>query len=123
MNSPLLRTLLGLAAGAVGFYLGLFVLLAATGLERPGWAPVTMVAGAGLLGGAVAAGLAGLGFREVAVLASGAAASGAVLGALVSGLRDGFEWSIVAAALVVIGGSIAASRLSGTTGTERHSPT
>jgi hypothetical protein len=112
MTSPIMRTLAGLAAGAVGFYLGLYVLLAVSGLSLPGWAPVTMVAGAGMLGGATTAALSDLRLAAVVGVAAAATSAGAVLGALLSGLNDAFEWTVLGAALLVVAASVASSALS-----------
>lgn len=98
-------------AGAVGFYGGLAVLLAFTGLDAPGWAPVAAVAGAGLCGAAAA----GLTVRLPAALVAGMGAAGGLAGALaglaVMHLGDSFDAAIVAAAVLVVAAAAAGHAL------------
>jgi len=91
--------LTGLVAGAVGFYAGLFGLLAVSGPESPEWSPVVMTGGAGLLGGAVIGVAAGRPTRQLVWLAITTGLAGALLGLL----HDSFEWTIVVGIALILG--------------------
>lgn len=91
----------GLVAGAIGAYGGLFVLLAATDLERPGWAPVAMLIGAALVSSLAVTLLAGLPAPTVAGLTAAGIVTGAFAGWLVRMVNDSFEWIFAGAALIV----------------------
>ncbi len=104
-----------LLGGAVGFYAGLAALLAATGLDAPGWAPVAMVAGAGLFGGAAAGVAAGLPAPRVAAVGAVAAGAGGLAGLGVGRLLDSFEAAVVAAAVLALGAAVASVRIERTT--------
>ena len=99
--NPLVRWIAALVAGAIGFFAGLFVLLATTGLERPSWAPVAMLTGAVLFGTAAAAILAGLPAPTIGGVTIAATVIGAIIGALLRILDDSYEWVIVAGIVLV----------------------
>ncbi len=101
----------GVVAGAVGYYAGLFLLLAVTGLDAAGWAPVAQLAGAGTVGGLVIGLLSEASSRSAWGLSIGGAVVGALLGAAVGELRDGFEWAIVAGVGLVTAMAMTAQRL------------
>lgn len=91
----------GLVAGAIGAYAGLFVLLAATDLDRPGWAPVAMLIGAAFLSSVAVALLARLPAQAAAGLTTAGIVTGALAGSLVRMVNDSFEWTFAGAALIV----------------------
>lgn len=100
-----------LVAGFVGAYAGLFALLAATGLDAPGWSPVTMLAGAALFGSLAASLTARLPSRTVLALVGGSVVAGTLVGVLVMPLRDGFDWMVGCGVLLVIAVAVVARRL------------
>ena len=84
MTTP--RTVLivvaGLLAGAIGFYAGLFVLLAITGLDSPSWAPVAQLTGSALFIAAAVSMTAGLSKERAVALTLALTAIAAIVGAL-----------------------------------------
>lgn len=100
------RTLLvaatGLFAGAIGFYAGLFVLLAITGLDSPGWSPVAQLTASALFIAAAVSVAAGLSKDRGAALTFALTTVGAVAGLVIMALDLDFEAAIVGALLLVV---------------------
>lgn len=103
--------IVGLVAGVVGAYGGLFALLAATGLDEPGWAPVTMLAGAALLGSLAASLTARLSAATVVSLVVAATVAGAIVGVGIMQMRDSFDWMVGSGLALVIAVAVVARRL------------
>ena len=72
----------GVVAGALGFFAGLFVLLAVSGLDQAGLAHVVTLGGAAFTGTAAVSLLAKLPATTTAGLSLGATELGAVIGSL-----------------------------------------
>lgn len=95
MRRTLLIVFAALVAAGFGYYAGMFVLLTLTGLSTPSWAPISAVAGAGVLSGLAAGLLADVSVRTAIATSLVGGALGAGLGWAVGELRDSFEWAIV----------------------------
>lgn len=91
----------GLVAGAIGFYAGLIALLAVTGLDDPGWAPVAQLTGSALFTAVAVSMASGLKRTRIGFVLA-ATAAGALAGFVVLALDLDFEAAIVAA-LVILG--------------------
>ncbi len=103
------RTVGGLAAGFVGFYAGLFVMLSIFGLEEPSEAAIAMVAGACVFGFTAAAAIAALPARSIVSFGLIGLLTGALAGYVNEGTVDSFELGIAIAAVLIIGAAIATS--------------
>ncbi len=101
MKRSILAFIAGLVAGAIGFYAGLFALLAVTGLDGAGSMPPVATAGAVGVGLAAVAAVNRLGVGRGVVLVLVGLAVGAGLGALLGQMVDSFEWTLAASALVI----------------------
>lgn len=98
------RFLVGLVAGAVGFYGGLFLVLSIWGLDGTAWAPSVMLAGASLFGTAAVMIAAGCTSKSTTIGSIGASIGGALIGLVIDQLGNGFELSILSAVAIIAGG-------------------
>lgn len=101
------RTVGGLAAGFVGFYAGLFVMLSIFGLEAPSEAAIAMVAGACLFGFVTVAAIAALPAGSIVSFGLVGLLTGALAGYVNEATVDSFELGIGLAAVLIIGAAIA----------------
>ncbi len=115
MTTP--RTILvlavGLLAGAIGFYAGLFALLAVTGLDSPGWAPVAQLTGSAIFIAAGVSMAAGLAFDRVVRLTIALTTTGVAAGMGIMALDLDFEAAIVAALILVIAAAAVTNAVDG----------
>ena len=117
MTTP--RTILilvaGLLAGAIGFYAGLFALLAITGLDSPSWAPLAQLTGSALFIAAAVSVTAGLSKERAAALTLALTTIGAFAGLAIMALDLDFEAAIVGALLLVAVATLGARILTAST--------
>lgn len=100
-----------LVAGVVGYFLGMFALLTATGLDEATWLPVAALVGIGLASGIGVGLTARIPSRAALGLASAGAATGGLLGFGIKETVDSFEWAIVVGTILAIGVAVAARTL------------
>lgn len=104
------KTFAGLAAAAVGAYIGLYLLLAAVGLEEAGRAPFAMLIGAGFFG-SLAVGLASKHTTSTALaMAVAGGVLGVGLGLLTMSVSDNYTL-VVVGSLVIVGCALAFTEL------------
>lgn len=100
----------GLVAGAIGLYAGLIALLAVTGLDNPGWAPVAQLTGSALFA-AVAVAMASDLENKRAGFVSAVTAAGGFAGLAVMTLDLDFEAAVIAALVILGAATIVAQSL------------